>query len=435
MTANVRKLALDFSFPWLVPVQILIALTVDLGFLQRPDLGSAMTSGVMLALQGTATNSKVALWRTLPLTHGEVGRARWWQMIGLPGIAIIVLMGAALVLHALLIAGGSVRQPVRPGAAVILLCLLVQFFYPVFLTLFGLAVTFARITRSAIAYAALVGVWAPWLLLLANVTPGLSAGTRMLALGLVGTVAAAILYVTAPLWPQPVTQPMQLEFGGDGAGRSGRAKRAGQRGWAALCGMALLRPALMTGAILFIWTAMVLALKLDGSIVLQLRYFIPFIVILQITQFNAAVLRALRILPGSTVSLTAFLFLLPLTFVALLICCVSLILGPLLTGAAPRIDMVALSAALVSSALALPAALGMRQAAIGLVVMLPMALFPLIVLGWDLVPPPWHDGRLLGAITAAVGSAGFLWMHVQIGRGTRVYRLQPFVPASWRGDG
>ena len=255
----------------------------------------------------------------------------------------------------------------------------------------------------------------------------------MLTLGLVGLVVSAILYATAPVWPEPVTLPMQLDFGGAGAGGGG-AKRAGRGGWPALCGMALLRPALMVGSVLFIWTAMALALKLDGRSIFQLRYFIPFIAILQITQFNATTLRALRILPGSTASLTAFLFFLPLTFVALAICCVSLIMAPLLAAAAPRIDMVALSAALISSAVALPAALGARQAAMGLVIMLPMALFPLIVLGWDFVPPPWHDGHLLAAITAAMSFAGFFWMHVQLSRGTRVYRLQPFVPASWRGS-
>jgi hypothetical protein len=29
---------------------------------------------------------------------------------------------------------------------------------------------------------------------------------------------------------------------------------------------------------------------------------------------------------------------------------------------------------------------------------------------------------------------GFFWMYMQISRGTRVYRLQPFVAARWRGN-
>ena len=433
MSANDRKLALDIAFPWLVPIQIMIALAMDVGYLQHPDLGSAIGCGVILAIQGTATNGKVAVWRTLPVTHGQVGRARWWQMTGLPGIGIVMLMAVALALHRLMIAAG-VGDPLRPDLAALLLCLLLQFFYAVFLTAFALITMIARLTRSPLAYAALIAVWAPWLLLLPNVVPGLSAGARMLILGSAGVLVGAILYRTAPNWPEPAIQPVQLDFGGGGRSGAATSMRAGQSGWPVLCGMALLRPALTVAALLAVWTGVVLALKLDRAFVLQLRLLIPFVVIVQISQFNATGLRLLRILPGSTLTLTAYLLLLPLALLTALTGGFSLILEPGLTGGAPQIDIVGLSAPLLVSALALPAALAVRQIALSLVLMLCVALVALIQFGWDYLPAPWADERLLAGLTALAIGIGFFWMHRLIGSGTCVYRLQPFVAPRWRGN-
>jgi len=431
MTGRMRKLALDFGFAWLVPLQLLAALMTDLGYLQRPELGNAMVTGVMLSLQATTTNGKVALWRTLPVTDREIGRARWWQMTGLPGLAIMLVMAAALALQELMPLGGS-RRAMQPDAMALLRGLLLQFFYPVFLTLFGLAVNFARLTRSPFAIASTILVWVPWLLLLPGIVPGLPMETRMLMLGLAGLVLAVILYMTAPNWPQPVTQPMQLEIGG-GSNRAVTSDRAGQGGWMALCGLAMLRPVLMLTMILAVWITLVLALNPGRGTILQLQLIIPLIVILQMTQFNATALRALRILPGSTASLTAYLFLLPLILMAAAACGLSLILEPWLTAATPRIDVVVLAAILFAGALGLPAGLAVRQMAMALVLMLPLALAPLIIFGWDYVPPPWHDERLLSGLTASAICGGFIWMYVQISRGTRVYRLQPFVASHWRG--
>jgi hypothetical protein len=431
MTGRVRKLVLDFGFAWLLPFQILAALMTDLGYLQRPELGSAMVSGIMLSLQATTTNGKVALWRTLPVTDREIGRARWWQMTGLPGIGIMLVMAAALALHGLMPPGAS-RPVMQPDAMTLLRCLLLQFFYPVFLTLFGLVVTYARLTRSPLAIASMIAIWAPWLLLVPGVVPGLPVDTRLLVLGLAGLILAVILYMTAPGWPLPVTQPMQLDIGGSSS-RAVTSNRAGQGGWTSLCAAAVLRPVLTLTVILAMWVGLILALDPGRGMVLQFELIIPLIVILQITQFNATALRALRVLPGSTASLTAYLFLLPLILIALVICAVSLILEPWLTAATPRIDIVALAAVLFAGALALPAALAVRQMALALVLILPLALAPLIIFGWDYLPPPWHDERLLCGLTASAICGGFIWMYVQISRGTRVYRLQPFVAALWRG--
>lgn len=434
MTRNVRKLALDLGLAWLLPIQVLTALVVDFTYLQQPELGSAMTVGVMLSLQATTTSSKVALWRTLPATRREIGQARWWQMTGLAGVGIIAMMGAALALHALMTAMGWNHQPVRSDAMAIVRCLLLQFFYPVFLTLFWLAMTFARTTRAPFAYAALIAVWTPWLLLFPHAVADLSIETRTLALGLAGLVLAAVLYATAPDWPEPVTQPMQMDIGSS-HNRATKSHRAERDGWLALCGIALLRPALMALAILTLYIGAIVALKLGRAVLLQLRLFIPLIVTLQIIQFNATALRVLRALPGSTLRLTAYLFLPALAVVAMAICLFSLILAPWLMGDAPRIDLVALSAFLIATALVLPAALPLRQAGMALVLMLSMVLVPLIEFGWNFVPPSWADKALLAGLTALVICAGFSWMYMQVSRGTRVYRLQPFVSLRWRGNG
>ena len=62
-----------------------------------------------------------------------------------------------------------------------------------------------------------------------------------------------------------------------------------------------------------------------------------------------------------------------------------------------------------------------------------MVLMVLIPFGWQYVPPPWNDARLLAGLALLMIGMGFYWMHAQISRGSRVYRLQPFVPARWRG--
>jgi len=113
---------------------------------------------------------------------------------------------------------------------------------------------------------------------------------------------------------------------------------------------------------------------------------------------------------------------------------VSLFLMPWLSGDPPQLDVVALAAALLVSAPVLPAALGLRQMAMGLVVSLTMVLVPLIRFGWHYVPPPWQNENLLLAATAAMILAGFFWMHIRISRSTSVYRFQPFVEPRWRGN-
>ncbi|HEX4026477.1 MAG TPA: hypothetical protein VHX18_02575 [Rhizomicrobium sp.] len=434
MNGNIRKLALDFGFRWFWPLAILSALICDFGFLLRPQSSTAF-SGMLLALQGTFSAPRVPLWRTLPVTDKEIGRARWWQMIGIPGLAILAIMALAMALYSLVTAMGWSRHAMLPDAPTLLEGMLGQFFYPVLLAIFMLVSTFARSARSPLAVAAMVLVGIMYLASFSSphLLPYLSLQTHALWFGLASLLTAAILYVTAPKWPQPVIQPLQLDIGGNNS-RAVMSDRAGQGGWTALCGMALLRPALMLAMLLVLWISMTLALKLDRIFVLQLRSFIPLVVILQATQLNATALRMLRALPGSTLRLTAYLFLLPLALVAVAICSFFLALEPWLTGEAPRIDMVVLSAVLFASALALPAALAARQVVMSLIVMLPLALVPLIEFGWNYVPSPWRDERLLAGLAAVAICAGFFWMHARISRGMRVYRFQPYIAPRWRGN-
>jgi len=432
MNANVRNLALDIGLRWLLPLQLLLVLGIDYLYLEHPDLGVNIAAGIMLSLQARMAQTKVPLWRTLPVSRQEVGQARWWQMIGLPGLGLIAMMGAAIVLHAPLIAAGWDHHPLRADASAIGRALLLQFFYPVFLTLFWQTMSFARTSRAPWAIAAAVLVWAPWLLLLPHMIPILPAETGYLALGLAALVGAAILYVTAPWWPQPVLQPIQLDLL-SGATRNRTKKRAGHSGWAGLCAVMLLRLALALGAVILFWVIMILTLDVRQMVVQQSQQFIAFLVVLVATQFNAMTLRLLRALPGSTLRLVAYLYLLPLALLAAASCGVSLVFLPWVARTQPQFDGVALSAAVMVGALALPAALGLRQMAMTFVVALTMVAVPLTQFGWHYLPAPWGDERFLAGLAAAAVCAGFFWMRTRISKGMQVYRFQPYVTPRWRG--
>jgi hypothetical protein len=62
-----------------------------------------------------------------------------------------------------------------------------------------------------------------------------------------------------------------------------------------------------------------------------------------------------------------------------------------------------------------------------------MVLMVLIPFGWQYVPPPWNDARLLAGLTLLMIGAGFCWTQAQVSRGVRIYSFQPFMPARWHG--
>jgi len=432
MTANVRKLALDFGYRWLIPFLVLIALTSDYFFLVDDQVGIGMSGGLMFALLGNSARDRIALWRVLPVTGREIGQARWWQTVGLPGVGMIAMMGAALALYTLLGAPGWVHLPHLPGIGDILRALLVQFFYVVFFAVFSLAVIFARNRQSPFAYLIAVLVWAPWLLLLAPAVPR-PLQDRFLILGLIGVAAAAVLYVTASRWPQPQVQtiPPDLDHSRD---RAGRSAPSGQGGWMLLCRLALTRALVVLIPIVALYVVAILALNPGRYVPVQVQLFIPLIVITQITQFNSLALRVLRALPGSAHRLTAYLFLLPLALLAALAAADSIFLEPWLSGSTQQADIPSLAAVVFASALTLPAALAVNQAATTLIILPYLALMAFIPNGWSHVPPPWQDERLLVVLTFLSVGAGYFWMHARITRGARVYHYQPVAPARWRGE-
>jgi hypothetical protein len=433
MTGNIRKLALDPGPAWVLPFQIISVLAFDYLYLLRPDNGTFITGGVMLSLQASFALPKVALWRTLPVTAREIGQARWWQMIGLPGLAIIALMAVALALYAIAAALGWIRHAAVPGATTLLLCMLGEFFYPVFLTIFLLAINHARATRAPLAIAGVVAVWLPFVVVFRHADFGLSLQESAVGLGLAALPVAVILYLTAPKWPLPIVQPFQFDFG-RGKLRGPASGKSGQGGWVSLCATALSRTGLMLGAVLALQSLAILMLHMTGGAQFQLLQFVPFIVIWQMTLFNAQSLRLLRALPGSSLRLAAYLFFLPLAVLAVTLCAISWLLLPLLTKAEPAMDVVAPAIILLVSALTLPAALSLRQTAMGLVLSLTLVLVPVMRLAWNYVPSPWQDERLLIGLSIAAMVLGFFWMHARVSRSMRVYQFQPFVAPRWRGS-
>lgn len=433
MTGNVRKLAMDPGPAWVLPFQIISVLAFDHLYLLRPDNGTFIAGGVMLSLQASFALPKVPLWRTLPVTAREIGLARWWQMIGLPGLAVIALMAMSLVLHVIAAALGWTRHAAAPGVTALLLCMVGQFFYPVFMAVFMLAINQARITRAPLAIAGVVAVWLPFLAVFRHAAFGLSLQEGIVGLGLAALPAAAILYLTAPRWPLPVVQPFQIDFV-RGKVRSPAPGQSGQGGWVSLCLTALGRTGLMLAAVLALQSLVILMLHMTEDVGFQLLQFVPFIVIWQMTLFNAQSLRLLRALPGSSLRLAAYLFFLPLAVLAAAVCTISWILLPLLTQTEPEMDVVAPAIILLVSALVLPAALSLRQTAMGVVLSLTLVLVPVMRLAWNDLPPRWQDQRLLIGLSIAAMVLGFFWMHARISRGMRVYRFQPFVAPRWRGN-
>jgi hypothetical protein len=342
-------------------------------------------------------------------------------------------MAVALALHGTAAALGWTHHAATPGAPALLACLLGQFFYPVFMAVFMLAINQARITRSPLAIAGVAAVWIPVLAVFQHASLGLSLQDSVLGLGLAALPVAAILYFTAPHWPLPVVQPMQMDLGRSEA-HAPASGQSGQGGWLSLCVMALNRTGLILVGVLALQSLAILMLHMTDGASFQILQFVPFIVIWQMTLFNAQSLRLLRALPGSSLQLAAYLFFLPLALLAATVCAVSWLLLPLLTQTAPDLDLAAPAIILLVAALLLPAALSLRQTTMGMILSLTLILVPVMRLAWNYVPSPWQDERLLMGLSIVAMVLGFFWMHARVSRGMRVYRFQPFIAPRWRGN-
>ena len=183
-------------------------------------------------------------------------------------------------------------------------------------------------------------------------------------------MVAVILYVTAPHWPLPVVQPMQMELG-RGKTQAQSSEQSGQGGWLSLCLMALSRTGLMLAGVLVLQSLVILILHMGDAADFQLLQFLPFIVIWQMTLFNAQSLRLLRALPGSSLQLAAYLFLLPLALLAVTVTAVLWLLLPLADPKRAAGGHGRAGDHLDVAALLLPAALSLRQTAMGVILSVP----------------------------------------------------------------
>jgi hypothetical protein len=245
----------------------------------------------------------------------------------------------------------------------------------------------------------------------------------------IATLAAIILYLTAGRWPLPQTTDMWAapsghDFGGHVFGDKGTRNPSRLSGWPVL-----LRANLPVW--LWLWGVLVF-------VCLALKWFLPgfdlnlfgWIFGLMSAQFAVTnlvtAMRTFRALPLSGVRLTAIL-------VLLLLCLqgVSLTLFRLMLEIAgdQAMPAAAFLAPLVFPLLYFPAALrfGMRVAQIGYALSI-ILLAPFQLMSRDAATAPMAVTGLFVLAVLAV-----LWIGREIAHGHRAYRVQPLVPARWRG--
>jgi len=240
----------------------------------------------------------------------------------------------------------------------------------------------------------------------------------------IAILAATALYLTAGHWPLPQTTAMWAapsghDFGGDGAARPSRLS-----GWPVL-----IRANLPVW--LWLWGVMVF-------VCLTLKYFLPgfdlnlfgWIFGLMSAQFAVTnlvtAMRTFRALPLSGARLTAILVLLLLFLQGLSLTLFRLVLEIAGDQAMPA---AAFLAPLVFPLLYFPAALryGMRVAQIGYALSI-IVLAPFQLMSRDAATAPMAVAGLFVLAALAV-----LWIWREIAKGHRAYRVQPLVPARWRG--
>jgi hypothetical protein len=243
----------------------------------------------------------------------------------------------------------------------------------------------------------------------------------------VAILAAIVLYLTAGRWPLPQTTAMWAapsghEFGGHDFGGGGTPSRLS--GWPVL-----LRANLPVW--LWLWGVMVF-------VCLALKWFLPdfdlnlfgWLFGLMSAQFAVTnlvtAMRSFRALPLSGARLTAMLVLLLLCLQGLSLSLFRLVLA---IAGDPAMPAAAFLAPLVFPLLYFPAALryGMRVAQIGYALSI-MVLAPFQLMSRDAATAPMAVAGLFVLAALAV-----LWTGREIGHGHRAYRVQPLVPARWRG--
>jgi len=365
---------------------------------------------VLLALNGSMIAPKVPVWRMLPVTVRDIDKARWWHSVGAPGLVLALLLAIpALTLTAMGRPHASWRDIGLAWGG--------QFACCVTMAVVWMAMPLARRKWGRWSGLALIPLLLVYFRLVA---PGHGDLRPSLQFVIPAAILAAILlYVTAGRWPLPQTTAMWAAPSGEGADTPSRLS-----GW----------PVLIRANVpvwLWLWGVMVL-------VCLALKWFLPsfdlnlfgWIFGLMSAQFAvtnlATAMRTLRALPLHGTRLTAILVLLLLAVQGLSLTLFRLVLEVVGDQAMPA---AAFLAPLVFPLLYFPAALryGLRVAQIGYALSI-IVIAPLQLMSRDATTAP-----LAVALLFAVAVLAVLWTGHEIARGHRAYRVQPLVPARWRG--
>jgi len=419
---SVRRLVLDISplMAGYLLFQAALGLLLDFIWLSHPFGNPMLLPGVLLALNGSMIAPKVPVWRMLPVSAQGIDRARWWHSMGAPGLILALLLAASALVLA---ATGSLDASWRD----IGLCWGGQFACCVTMALVWMAMPLARRKWGRWSGLALL----PLLLLYFRIVIPEHGDLRpSLAIIIpVAILAAIVLYLTAGRWPLPQTMamwaaPSGRDFWGRDFGDKGAETPSRTAGW-----LVLIRANLPVW--LWLWGVMVF-------VCLALKYFLPdfdlnlfgWILGLMSAQFAvtnlATAMRTLRALPLSGMRLTGVLVLLLLCVQAVSLALFRLVLETL---GNPGMPATAYLAPLVFPLLYFPATLryGARIAQIGYALAI-MVIAPLQLMSRDAATAPMAVAGL-----CVLAGLGLLWTWREIGHGHRAYRVQPLVPARWRG--
>lgn len=422
MSANVRRLFLDIG-PWVwayIAFQLCVAALLDSFWLRRHGaplpLPLLWLPGVLLNLSASHAGRKVPFWRTLPVSRTEIDQARWWQGVAGPTLLLCAIAtSTALVMDALGLRRAAWPDIVTLGLAQSAIGVL----------LMGIvAIVFPFAAQTLGRWSALL-IFPLFLAFVRVASIPLSEQTDFRALLVAGLAIGAVLYILAGHWPAPLTTALWDVPAKDRApSASGAAKAPGLRGWPILVWANFPTFAL-------VWALTVCippAVKwLSPKHTLGTAGWITCVVALQISVSGIAIaMRTLRALPLSGRQLTCRLVLLVLSVQAISLLVLEVAL--LMSGErefSPAIFLLPLAYSLVYLPVVLRFGLRVSQfgVALSFIVIIPIQILaPYVGAVWWIV---------IGSL--AVMAAGSAWSYWEIARGYRAYRIQPLVPARWRG--
>jgi hypothetical protein len=413
--ANVRRLALDIGprMAAYLLFQSALALFLDYLWVSHPFGNPMLLPGVLLAINASMIAPRIPVWRTLPVSPGDIDRARWWHGIGGPGLLLALLLAVSLLIQTA--AGGRLPSWRDLGLALggqISLC--------VGMALVALAMPLAR--RRWGGWSALILV--PLLLIYMRVVMIGRGDLRPILEILIpaAILAAVALYLTAGRWPLPQTIAMWAAPSGEGSLQDKSEGAPSRPGW----------PALVSANLpvwLWLWGMMALfclAMRwLMPGFNLDLFGWIFGLLSAQVAANQpAAAMRAFRALPLSGLRLTAILLLLLVATQGLSLAWLRLIVT--VAGSATSPWTVVL-APLIFPLVYFPAILrfGTRVAQFG------YAFAILVILPLQFLSPARMPVVLAGL--GALAALAMAWTWFEIARGSSAYRVQPLAPARWRG--